>query len=169
METKQCPKCGEVKSPDQFHRDKNRRDGRQPRCKRCRQIDTAEYYARPEVKAHRAKYSAGYRRQNRDAILAYQAEHYQANPHIYWEAGYRRRAREYGYEPRVESFTREALIEKWGDACVYCGGPFEELDHHIPVAHGGPHTLQNARPSCTPCNRRGPAARTTNKPEEVPA
>lgn len=29
-----------------------------------------------------------------------------------------------------------------------------ELDHYVAIAAGGTHTLDNARPSCRPCNRR---------------
>ena len=47
------------------------------------------------------------------------------------------------------------LVARYGDACFHCGGDFEELDHFpIPVSQGGPHALDNCRPSCTPCNQR---------------
>jgi hypothetical protein len=39
MQTKQCPKCKEIKSLESFTRDRNRPDGRYPQCKTCR----AEY------------------------------------------------------------------------------------------------------------------------------
>lgn len=55
-----------------------------------------------------------------------------------------------------EPFTQEHL-DMWldfiGRACVYCGGPFEEIDHCVPLARGGLHELVNLRPSCSPCNR----------------
>lgn len=75
-----------------------------------------------------------------------------AAPHIEWEHTYRRRARAYGNTPIVESFTREELVARYGDACWQCGGEWNQLDHVIPVAAGGPHTLGNCRPSCTPEN-----------------
>lgn len=153
MDSKTCTKCGETKPRDEFHRDKSKRDGRRSRCKKCVRAQKAEYYsrnrdailaqqseyyARPEVGAHRAEHYA---------------EYYQSNQHIYWEWRYRKRARAYGFDPRVVSFTREELIEAHGDSCVHCGGPFEHLDHYVtPVFRGGAHTIENCRPSCAPCN-----------------
>ena len=169
METKLCSKCGEVKSLDQFHRDKSSKDGRVPRCKRCRQIDKAEYYS--QNRETLLAYQTEYYQENRDTLRAYKAErharpevkarhaeymaeYYQANPHIWWEYAYRKRARAYGFDPRVSSFTRGELIEAHGDRCVHCGGPFESLDHYpTPVSRGGEHSLENCRPSCMNCQQ----------------
>lgn len=42
--------------------------------------------------------------------------------------------------------------------CSYCGTPNDgrwtfSLDHHMPLALGGTHSLDNLHPSCEPCNR----------------
>jgi 5-methylcytosine-specific restriction endonuclease McrA len=53
------------------------------------------------------------------------------------------------------SFTTEQLAQRmafWGNQCWMCGGPFEEVDHVIPIALGGPHCLSNLRPACKSCN-----------------
>ncbi|WP_193043168.1 HNH endonuclease [Mycolicibacterium baixiangningiae] len=94
-----------------------------------------------------------------DAIRETRAKYHRAypaaNPHIGWESMYRQRARQSGFEPVIETFTRADVIARYGDACAHCGGPFDELDHYpVPVRHRGPHTLENVRPSCTPCSRR---------------
>ncbi|MFD9903142.1 HNH endonuclease [Streptomyces sp. NPDC059063] len=44
------------------------------------------------------------------------------------------------------------LIEELGANCLYCGGPFEHLDHFIPIAKGGAHCIENLVPACAPCN-----------------
>jgi len=36
--------------------------------------------------------------------------------------------------------------------CVYCGSPWEHLEHFVPLAKGGGHTVNNVLPSCAPCN-----------------
>jgi 5-methylcytosine-specific restriction endonuclease McrA len=36
--------------------------------------------------------------------------------------------------------------------CVYCGGPFEHVDHVIPASRGGTDDPDNLVPACTPCN-----------------
>lgn len=98
-------------------------------------------------RAHRAA--------NRDAVNERKRAYHQANPHVEWVADYRKRARRYGFVPVVERFTRDDLIARYGDACAHCGGTFDELDHYpIPVSQGGPHTIENCKPACTPCNQR---------------
>lgn len=37
-------------------------------------------------------------------------------------------------------------------ACVYCGAPFEHVDHVWPVADGGPDDPHNLVPACASCN-----------------
>jgi DNA-directed RNA polymerase subunit RPC12/RpoP len=46
--------------------------------------------------------------------------------------------------------------------CAYCGGPFEHIDHVIPVSRGGDHWPANLRPSCRLCNQSK-----SNKPLKV--
>ena len=76
-----------------------------------------------------------------------------ASPHRAWESYFRHRCTYYGIEPVIESFTREELLARYGNRCFYCAtGDFEVLDHFVPIAAGGPHTLANARPSCRECN-----------------
>ncbi|WP_446666800.1 HNH endonuclease [Flexivirga sp. B27] len=91
----------------------------------------------------------------RDADLARLAARREAMPHEAWEHSYRARAHRYGFEPIVESFTRDELIEAYGAHCWHCtAGAFEELDHYpVPVSRGGAHRLDNVRPSCLKCNR----------------
>jgi 5-methylcytosine-specific restriction endonuclease McrA len=42
--------------------------------------------------------------------------------------------------------------------CTYCAQPNDDtvvfvLDHVVPLALGGPHTLENLMPACEVCNR----------------
>lgn len=178
---KTCTKCGEEKALDEYHRKTTTRDGRKTQCRACVNAHLAEYRTRAEVKAQRAEYMAEY--QSRPEVREHRAEYHaspevraqqavykRTNPHIRWEAGYRERARAYGFDPRVVSFTREALVERYGDRCYHCGAPWSELDHYpVPVAHGGPHTIENTKPSCVTCNRKGCGSRTTNTLKETTA
>ncbi|MBC8222433.1 MAG: HNH endonuclease [SAR86 cluster bacterium] len=55
----------------------------------------------------------------------------------------------------IQSFTAEQLDKRmsvFGYKCVYCDGPFEHVDHVIPLSKGGPHCLSNLRPACQFCN-----------------
>jgi 5-methylcytosine-specific restriction endonuclease McrA len=53
---------------------------------------------------------------------------------------------------QVEWFTAADVINRWGPGCVACDGPFEHLDHLVPIARRGAHTLANVRPMCAPHN-----------------
>lgn len=156
--TKTCTKCGDTKPLDAFYRNKSGRDGRVARCKPCVLAQKAEYDARPEVKARRAEYLAANSESIRSRQAAYSAEHYAANPEVYWESEFRQRALKYGFGylvPSMQRVTREDLISIHGDKCKHCGGPFESADHWpIPVSQGGHHAAYNMVPSCMDCQRR---------------
>lgn len=137
------------------------------------------YNKKPEVKARAAAYYAEnrerileqgrqYYAENREQTIERTRKYYSENPHVYWESWYRRRAKRYGTEPVVESFTREELVERYGDKCAHCGGPFEELDHFpVAIVHGGAHTLENCKPSCAACNSVGTALRRREEGEPL--
>lgn len=162
---KVCRKCHETKPLDGFNRDKSRSDGRRSRCKACDSERHAAYRAANSeriaeyVRGWRAEnpnYQAKWRAENPDYMAEYGARYRAANPHINREAGYVYRARKFGFGPVVESFTVAEMIEHWGNGerCIYCDGPFEEMDHVIPVGLGGHHVISNVAPSCAPCNRQ---------------
>jgi 5-methylcytosine-specific restriction endonuclease McrA len=51
----------------------------------------------------------------------------------------------------AELYARWADCEAW--ACVYCGAPWEQVEHFIPLARGGADEVWNLWPSCELCNR----------------
>lgn len=57
---------------------------------------------------------------------------------------------------RGETYRRRALAYWKAQGipldCVYCGGPFEHVDHVLPVSRGGTDDVENLVPSCTSCN-----------------
>lgn len=44
-------------------------------------------------------------------------------------------------------------LEIYNHKCIYCGEPWEEIEHKIPVTKGGGTTRENCAPSCRQCNR----------------
>lgn len=177
---KTCSRCGAEKPLEAFHRMVSTRDGRRPDCKACVNEYYRAYYEankgkiaerdrayreanreaiaeqnRAYYKANREKIAEqkrSYREANREAINEYQRAYHAANPHVGWANGYHQRAIAYGFEPIVEEFTKADVMARYGAACFYCGGALERLDHAVPVSRGGPHTLENARPSCAGCD-----------------
>ena len=163
--TKTCTRCKTVKPLDDFYVNRKAKDGRQSQCRPCTKAYGAKWYA--ENRERLLDYHAKYRAENRERRTAYGAKwradnpeynaQYRAdNPHAYWEANYRSRARALGFDPVVRSFTREDMLTYWnnGPFCIYCDAPFTEIEHLIPVGLGGIHAVENVAPSCGPCNRQ---------------
>ena len=47
---------------------------------------------------------------------------------------------------------RLAILKQAKYLCHYCGGKAYQIDHKIPVKHGGAHVLENLVPCCRNCN-----------------
>lgn len=54
MDTKKCSRCGEIKPIEQFHRNRNTKDGRTPDCAKCR-IPLAAAWNKVHPEYHRQK------------------------------------------------------------------------------------------------------------------
>ena len=149
-EKKTCSTCQTVKPLDEYYRNRRNRDGLEGACKACK----AAYHVanRERNNSRHAAWYAANRERKLARMDAYRAE----NPHADWEAHYRSRARAFGFEPVVRSFTRDEMLTYWnnGPFCIYCDAPFTEIEHLIPVGLGGIHAVENVAPSCSPCNRQ---------------
>ena len=163
---KACRGCGELKPLSCYHKRSGTKDGLNTRCKECRnkasdasrdkdrdkyRQQCRNYYAENQdqlVEARRVSYQK-HKEKWLPATLAYR----QANPHVIWEGTFRGRCKKAGIAPVMESFTKDDLIATYGDRCVDCGGEGSQLEHVHPVSAGGPHTLENCRPICPPCNK----------------
>lgn len=155
---KPCSLCREIKPLDAFGVASRARDGRQSRCRACRSMEGMKNRDR-ETARH-----AAWRERNADHVAAYQREWHstsEAARESRWRGGYRARARQHGHPIVIgegdQEVTVKGVIARYGDRCAYgypdiCLVAFSQLDHHTPVQVGGPHTLDNVRPSCRPCN-----------------
>jgi 5-methylcytosine-specific restriction endonuclease McrA len=54
--------------------------------------------------------------------------------------------------PRGWRRLREAVFRRDGHVCYRCGRWAGTIDHVIPLALGGDHSLSNLRPACQRCN-----------------
>lgn len=97
-----------------------------------------------------------YREANREAIREYQREYWQSpeGRAVARRKARARRARKLG--AYNDGYTEADLQAWWSDrdytGCVYCGGPFEHLDHIKALARGGDEARYNLAPSCEHCN-----------------
>jgi hypothetical protein len=88
IQEKKCSKCGEVKSVEEFSKNKSRKTGIQIHCKKCCEAyrkankDKAKVYgeAYREVNVDKRKaYDYEYRKINKDKIKAYREDYEDAN------------------------------------------------------------------------------------------
>jgi predicted HNH restriction endonuclease len=105
---------------------------------------------------------------NSEKVREYKKKWDKENPDSLVEKTNRRRARK--LQAEVEKFTEKQVLEKYGIACHICQGDIDmaaprktskkgfelglHIDHVIPLAKGGSHTLANVRPSHAICNLR---------------
>jgi 5-methylcytosine-specific restriction endonuclease McrA len=114
----------------------------------------------------RLAYLAKWRDKNRESLRAYQiewaknnpdkvkakaAKHIKLHPEMNAAKSQRRRARERNCKTFL--VTKEELAYLYNQPCNFCGSKEEPtLDHCIPLARGGDHSIGNLQTLCKPCN-----------------
>ncbi len=135
------------------------------RNKKVRQKTRAKFY-----RAHRAKRLAASNQryaEKREAILAQRKikylccieqsrakrrEHRKNHPESVRASDHKKRAMRLRAVGQSTAEQLEARVSYYGRRCAYCGGPYEHLDHVIPLSRGGTNWPANLRPACAPCN-----------------
>lgn len=72
-----------------------------------------------------------------------------------FDSAHRRRAERHGVN--YERVVRAEVYERYFGRCGICGGDVGEdefeVDHIVPIARGGTHTLDNCQPAHALCNK----------------
>lgn len=116
-----------------------------------REIDRRNQ-AKPEVKARRAARMRRWRRENPEREREIMRRWRSANLDTILSLNRAYRARKHGAGGASTVEQIAARVAFYGGCCAYCGGPFEHLDHVIPISRGGTNWPANFRPACRPCN-----------------
>ena len=148
---KTCSRCRQVKRADAFYADKTKTTGLSAECRECRKRSAAAWHkANPERHAASAR-----------EWQAKNKERYKATRQ---EGNRRRRARL--KKVRVEKIDPWAIYKRDGGKCHICGKHVRRdvmsLDHLIPIADGGEHSVVNVRLAHVSCNVRRGTGRRTN-------
>ena len=48
----------------------------------------------------------------------------------------------------------EFVFDFFDYKCIYCGDPFEAIEHITPLSKGGDNVMENIGPVCSKCNNR---------------
>lgn len=99
------------------------------------------------------KYLAANYDKHREAVRMYQAKYPEKHLERMRAANQRRRA---SIKTNTNNAPTAAQLKSIVELpCCYCGQPGPStVDHYIPLARGGTHTLDNLRPACRSCNSR---------------
>lgn len=179
MGTKQCSKCKEVKSLDEFYRQGVSKDGLHPWCKQCvkeyshkRHADNPEYsrqYYMNLSKEKKEYYAqrAAQRRANRTEEEKEHDAQRQADNSDYchqYRIDNADKYRIYEANRRASSVTAEgaftdeqfaALCEQYDNRCLCCGEIKKlTVDHIVPLSKGGSNDIDNIQPLCQSCNSK---------------
>jgi 5-methylcytosine-specific restriction endonuclease McrA len=173
-EYKTCNSCGQNLSVENFYLDRRSNRGYQAKCKDCGRkyreqnrerilARQARYYRENKElwqKSHQLNYeinrefylekSRAWRAANPERARAQHASWRQRNPEKHNELSRKRAAKKKGNGVyRVSKKELKALL---ADPCFYCGGQSNTIDHVVPIARGGGHSIGNLVGACKPCN-----------------
>lgn len=95
-----------------------------------------------------------YHANNADRINARTKAWRDANPEKVRALGLIDRSRRTRASGRATAQQIADRVAFYGGRCWMCGGPYEHLDHVIPVVRGGTNWPANLRPACADCNHR---------------
>ena len=174
--TRKCSVCGQNKiaTTEFFYRHRN---GLHSKCKICYNLYQSEKAKSPEyiakrrarllsqnehIKQRQRKYWA----KNAKKLRAYHSAYDRSRPDKALARVHRRRARK--LNNGVGVYTRQNVLERYGNICLICNLPIDlsisgkpgspgwenglHIDHILPISKGGPDTLENVRPTHGKCN-----------------
>lgn len=133
---------------------KSYQNHRQSRLEKCRQYREKN---REEIRKRRQAYSV----KNKELIRIKHAEWYKKNSHKAIAASARRRAMEL-----QRTIGNQSIMLAWEKSwrgkpkavCYWCKSKFSTKkcvsEHIVPLAKGGPHSVENLCISCAVCNNR---------------
>lgn len=176
--TKKCPKCKLDLEYGKFGKDKRTPTGLKSWCKSCHNAGTRAHYlankkkidakntawakANPEA---RNKHASNWRARNPEIVKAQKNRWRQANPEKIaeqrkaWNKSNPEKARLYTAIRRarkksngVFKVTPEDVSKLLTQGCAYCPSPATTVDHVVPLAKGGSHSIGNLVGSCLDCN-----------------
>lgn len=161
---KTCSKCLQELSLQAFGVSSNSKDGLQSRCKECYNAYHRQFYKSnsEKIKQRTAKYFAANRDELNHKRKVYRQNHLEQElaTSKRWAENNRHKARAYKAKNNAKrkqakafSVTSKDIARVLAMNCFYCQETASEhIDHIIPLARGGTHSVGNLIGSCARCN-----------------
>jgi 5-methylcytosine-specific restriction endonuclease McrA len=155
-----CPKCKFEKESTKFHKNKSKKDGLSGWCKDCNRANFFEnheqnkekrktYYHSNKQKA-RISHSKWYEK-NREKVIEKVSQWQRDNKELVREKNRKRDFLEKA--AMVYEVSPKEIRRLYNQACFYCGSRTRiEIDHILPLAKGGAHSVGNLVAACKSCN-----------------
>lgn len=152
---KVCSSCNVKKSFDSFHKRKTSLDGYRDQCRDCVNKQRRIRDRRPEYKKKKRERDKEYSKYNSARLSKARKKWRERNPERWAElkrrADHVRRARLAGGEVYV--VTDKDMRRLKSSPCQKCSATENiTIDHIIPIARGGRHSIGNLQPLCGRCN-----------------
>lgn len=166
--SKTCSTCKEELDASRFVKDKSRKDGLYPTCKSCKAVYFKAHHIRNRQKKidtaatwyvnnkdRKAAYDSEYRSITRDRHnelnRIWYANNLEHARKLAIDSASRRRAKK--YTNGVYLVTVKEVARILSNPCFYCSAVGTvELDHVVPIARGGTHSIGNLVAACRRCN-----------------
>jgi 5-methylcytosine-specific restriction endonuclease McrA len=166
MDTKQCGTCKEIKSIDQFNKNKEGKYGLRSNCKECLSKYSKEYYInnKNRLKKYNKENHKEYINNNKAKIAKYQKEYHKKyrqtergklirkihNQNRHYKKKYNTNSGERLTKEQIEYLTKVYTH------CAYCSTPLTSdnthIDHIHPLSKEGSHSIDNVVLACKDCN-----------------
>ena len=135
---KGCLRCNTALPISMFSRNCRSRDGYRSECKQCERTMKQRYRQANRIK--RIEYDKCYRQANPDIARAHRRD---------------RRARKRANGGHISPAEWRSVLARFNGKCAKCGSPDNiHMDHVVPLAKGGKHSVDNVQPLCATCNLR---------------
>jgi 5-methylcytosine-specific restriction endonuclease McrA len=163
MTTRFCKKCGKSKPLNEFSKNKTKPDGLQSNCKSCNMAMCLDWEKRnPDKKSAKDKrYLQAHpdkRRAKRhrhylkyaEKIIKRVVQWYTDHPEKQEAKNRNRHIKTRGGAGKVSAAEWEMILRRFENKCVIPGCERTDLtvDHIVPLALGGTHTVDNIQPMC---------------------
>lgn len=154
---KRCTGCLVLKPAAEFYPHRVGAGGLTSRCKPC-EVKRASGWNGSHPESRAAAKSRHWQTRGKDQRREYLSDPEVRERYRLWkQANNRNReARKKVGGGTITSSQWQQLCERYGYRCLSCGRtdlPLT-LDHVVPLARGGSHSIENAQPLCQPCNSR---------------
>lgn len=138
----------------ELHKDERAKSNKEYRARNKERIAEKRKEWEAKNKTHLAAYKKKYAQEHQPEILDYRKWYQAEHPERTRMSSRNRRAR--AKQCLGSGWTEEEekqLVEDYGGRCAYCNRPADlQMDHVVPMARGGIHSIDNIVPACKACN-----------------